>query len=303
MSDKPVFLYAAIYDDIADAEADYEAVFDLHAAGAIGTFDSAVIRKEDDGKVRVTKTEKPTQHGAWTGAGVGALVGLVFPPAIIGSAIVGAGAGGLVGHLRKGISRGDLKDLGDELEAGTAAVIVIGESKIEEQLEKAMTRANKLIEKQVDADADELKREIDAAARADGRGQTVIPLLLAFRGLARALAAVWRDPETKALPSSPRALVLTGSLFYWRFEDWTFLEALYFSIVTLTTVGYGDFSPTTAGTQIFTIFYILTGFGVLVALLTSVAQQYMRQKAEAGPARARLKARRQRDSSPELDES
>ena len=166
MSDKPVFLYAAVYDEVADAEADYEAVFALHDAGAIGTFDSAVIRKDDDGKVRVTKTEKPTQHGAWTGAGVGALVGLVFPPAIIGSAIVGAGAGGLAGHLSKGMSRGDLKDLGQELEAGTAAVIVLGESQIEEQLEKALARSNKLIEKQVDADADELKREIDAAAHA-----------------------------------------------------------------------------------------------------------------------------------------
>jgi uncharacterized membrane protein len=120
MSDRPVFLYAAIYDEIADAEADYEAVFELHALGAIGTFDSAVIRKEHDGKVRV----------------------------------------------RGGISRGDLKELGDELEAGNAAVIVIGESKIEEQLEKAVTRANKLIEKQIDADAEELRREIDAAARA-----------------------------------------------------------------------------------------------------------------------------------------
>jgi uncharacterized membrane protein len=167
MSDKPVFVYAALYDDVAVAEADYEAVFDLHAAGAIGTFDSAVIRKEDDGKVRVTKTEKPTQHGAWTGAGVGALVGLVFPPAILGSAIVGAGAGGLIGHFRRGISRGDLKDLGEELEAGDAAVIVIGESKIEEQLDKAITRANKLIEKQIDADADELEREIEAAAKED----------------------------------------------------------------------------------------------------------------------------------------
>jgi uncharacterized membrane protein len=125
-----------------------------------------VIRKEEDGKVRVTKTEKPTQHGAWTGAGVGALVGIIFPPAILGSAIVGAGAGALTGHLSKGISRGDLKELGDELEAGTAAVIVLGESKIEEQLEKALARANKVIEKQVDADADELEREIDAAAKA-----------------------------------------------------------------------------------------------------------------------------------------
>ncbi len=162
--DRPVFLYAAIYDEIADAEADYEAVFDLHAMGAIGTFDSAVIRRDDDGKVQVTKTEKPTQHGAWTGAGVGALVGIIFPPALLGSAIVGASAGGLIGHLRGGVSRGDLKDLGDELEAGTAAVIVIGESRIQEQLEAAVTRANKLIEKQIDADADELKREIAAAA-------------------------------------------------------------------------------------------------------------------------------------------
>jgi uncharacterized membrane protein len=94
-------------------------------------------------------------------------VGILFPPAVIGSAIVGAGAGGLIGHLRGGIPRDDLKDLGEELERGDAALIVLGESKIEEQLEKAVTRANKLIEKQVDADADELKREIDAAAKED----------------------------------------------------------------------------------------------------------------------------------------
>ena len=44
---------------------------------------------------------------------------------------------------------------------------MLGESKIEEQLEKALKRADKLIEKQLEADADELKREIDAAARED----------------------------------------------------------------------------------------------------------------------------------------
>ncbi len=46
-------------------------------------------------------------------------------------------------------------------------MIVIGESKLEEQLEKALTRANKVIEKQIDADAEELQREIDAAAKED----------------------------------------------------------------------------------------------------------------------------------------
>jgi voltage-gated potassium channel len=122
----------------------------------------------------------------------------------------------------------------------------------------------------------------------------VLPLVLAFHKLARAMAAVWRDPETKALPVVAGALVISGTIFYWRVEDWTVVESLYFSVVTLTTVGFGDFAPTTAGAQIFTIFYILTGIGVFVALLASVAQQYIAQKAEAPSARERLSSRRQR---------
>ena len=84
----------------------------------------------------------------------------------------------------------------------------------------------------------------------------MVSLLLAFRGLRQAVAAVLRDPETKALPVVAGVLVLTGTTFYWQTEDWTFIQALYFSVVTLTTVGYGDFTPTSAGTQIFTIIYI-----------------------------------------------
>jgi voltage-gated potassium channel len=129
----------------------------------------------------------------------------------------------------------------------------------------------------------------------------MVPLLLAARELSRALAAVWRDPETRALPVVAGALVLTGTLFYWRFEDWTVIEALYFCVVTLTTVGYGDFAPTSAGTQIFTIVYILTGFGVLVALLTSVAEKYLEQTSKRRGARARLSARRHRDQPTEED--
>ncbi|HEY6731292.1 MAG TPA: potassium channel family protein [Solirubrobacterales bacterium] len=110
------------------------------------------------------------------------------------------------------------------------------------------------------------------------------------------MAGVWHDPETKALPFVAAALVLTGTIFYWRFENWTIIEALYFSVVTLTTVGYGDLHPTTDATQIFTIFYILTGIGVFVALLASIAQQYIAQKAEQPSSRERLHARRHRDN-------
>jgi uncharacterized membrane protein len=130
----------------------------------VGTFDSAVIEKEGD-KVRVHKTEKPTQHGAWTGIAVGAIAGILFPPSIIGGAIVGGAAGGVAGHLWRGMSRGDLKELGDALDEGQAAVIVVGESKIDEQIEKATKRARKTIEKQIDADADELKRQLEEATK------------------------------------------------------------------------------------------------------------------------------------------
>jgi uncharacterized membrane protein len=167
VADRPVFLYAAVYDDIADAESDYLAVFDLHATNAIGTFDAAVIEKQDD-KVHVHKTEKPTQHGAWTGIGVGALVGILFPPSIIGSAIVGGAAGGVVGHLWRGMSRGDLKDLGEALDEGDAALIVIGESRIDEQIENATKRARKVLQKQLNADSAALKQEIEAAEKQGG---------------------------------------------------------------------------------------------------------------------------------------
>ena len=100
----------------------------------------------------------------------------------------------------------------------------------------------------------------------------MVPLFLAARELGRALAAVWRDPDTKALPVVAGALVLTGTLFYWRFEDWTIIESLYFCIVTLTTVGYGDFTPTTPGTQIFTIVYIFVGLGIIGGFINVLAK-------------------------------
>src|SRR4029077_17013897 len=74
MSDRPVFLYAAIYGDFSDALADYENLLDLHALKLVGTYDAALIRKDPEGKVHVEKHEKPTQHGAWGGIAVGAAI-------------------------------------------------------------------------------------------------------------------------------------------------------------------------------------------------------------------------------------
>ena len=160
--DNPVFVYGAVYANRDDADADYDTLLDLHSADLIGTYDVALVRKDDDGKVHVTKHEKPTQHGAWTGAAVGALVGIVFPPAILGSALVGAAAGGGIGHAMGGMSRSDAKELGDYLDTGQAALVVIGESRLQEQLDKALTHAEKTQEKEINADGKELAKELNA---------------------------------------------------------------------------------------------------------------------------------------------
>jgi len=162
MSDNPVFVYAAVYADRTDADADYETLLDLHSAALVGSYDVALMYKDDAGKVHVTKHEKPTQHGAWTGAAVGALVGLIFPPAVLGAAVVGAAAGGGIGHALGGISRSDAKDLADELDSGEAGLVVIGKSRVQEQLDKALTRAEKSEEREIDADGKELAKELNA---------------------------------------------------------------------------------------------------------------------------------------------
>jgi uncharacterized membrane protein len=163
MANDGVFIFVGTYPDAESAEADYHILKDLHSSGAVGTYDAAVIDKTAKGKVHVHKHEKPTQHGAWSGLAVGALLGILFPPGIIVSGILGAAVGGLTGHLWGGMSRGDLKELGEALDEGEAALIVVGESKLEEALNKELKKAARTYEKQVDANAAELRRELDKA--------------------------------------------------------------------------------------------------------------------------------------------
>ena len=156
-----VFLLVGEYASTDDAKADYEIVKDLHAAGVIGGFDAAVITKDEDGKVKVNKDETSTRKGAWGGAGVGALVGILFPPSLIASAAVGAVAGGFGGHLWRGMSRGDMKDVGEMLDDGEAALVVIGDWRLEERIDELMRHAEKREAKELrDLERDQAEAEI-----------------------------------------------------------------------------------------------------------------------------------------------
>ena len=71
-------------------------------------------------------------------------------------------------------------------------------------------------------------------------------------------------------------LVLTlaiGSVFYTLVEGWSLLDAVYFCIVTLATIGYGDFAPKTAAGKLFTIAYIIVGIGLLAIFAKRIAER------------------------------
>ncbi len=159
-----VFVYLGTYANESDAEQDLQAVKELHKQGAIGTYDAAVVHN-DNGHIHVHKHEKPTQRGAWTGLGVGAVVGILFPPSIIGTALIGGAAGGMLGHFARGMSRKDVKELGETLDDGEAALVVIGRDRLAEQLDKALTRANKLVEKEIDMEGRVLDKDLAAVSR------------------------------------------------------------------------------------------------------------------------------------------
>ena len=159
----PVFIYIGTYPSEAAARADYDVVKDLHLAGAVGTYDAAVITKDDDGKVHVNKDETSTRHGAWAGAAVGGLIGLLFPPTVLVGAAVGAAVGGVGGHLWKGLSRSDVKELGDLIDSGQAALLVVGESQLRQALDQAGLKAEKQVAKELDLSADEVDNAIREA--------------------------------------------------------------------------------------------------------------------------------------------
>ena len=166
---------AASYDSEDDAVADYEAVKDIYTeSGLIDTYDAAVVSRHEDGAVKIVKKhEQPTRQGAWGGLGIGlvggALVAL-FPAVGLGAGLLwggagGAGLGALAGHVAGGMSRADLKDLGELLDDGQSGLVVVAATDLEDRVEAAVKHAAKLTKKQMRADEKALEKEIDAATK------------------------------------------------------------------------------------------------------------------------------------------
>ena len=92
-----------------------------------------------------------------------------------------------------------------------------------------------------------------------------------IRFLRALVSAAW-DPASRGVVVLALLTLATGTFFYRWSEGWDYVDALYFSVTTLTTIGFGDLLPTSTGTKLFTIMYSLAGIGIIAAFITSLAQ-------------------------------
>lgn len=132
-------------------------------------YDAAVIHRREDGKVKIAKKhETPTRVGGVLGGGAGLATGLVialFPFAAVGTGLLaatsagGAVLGAVAGHAAAGMSRDDLKALGESLDNGEAGLIVVGVTDMGARIEESMRRSEKLEKRELKADTEALERD------------------------------------------------------------------------------------------------------------------------------------------------
>jgi voltage-gated potassium channel Kch len=97
------------------------------------------------------------------------------------------------------------------------------------------------------------------------------------------LRDVWLDPKVNGLLIFAFSMIALATVTFWLVEGWSLLDAAFFSVVTISTVGYGSLVPETVLGKLFAMFYILAGLGVFVAAASAVAEALMRRRDEDHP--------------------
>ncbi|MCA0930460.1 potassium channel family protein [Ruegeria profundi] len=106
----------------------------------------------------------------------------------------------------------------------------------------------------------------------------MISLFLNSMRLLKAIARSWDDPHFRAGLLLCFVTLLSGTVFYSSVEGWSWVDALYFSATTLSTVGFGDLSPATQIGKIFTVIYVFVGVGIFIALFIQFAKALLQDQ-------------------------
>ena len=157
-NDAPVDLYIAVYPDPDAARGDWDTIKQLAKDDVIKVDGLILVSRRGDGKIHVDDDFHETRKGAVWGAVGGAVVGLIFPPALLASAAVGAGVGGLISHAEKAEIKANVEDT---LPLNSSGVVAIFEEQWAEAVDNALSNASKVTKEQVDRDsADQVKASV-----------------------------------------------------------------------------------------------------------------------------------------------
>lgn len=113
----------AVYADLSAAEKDWAAVEAAASTSSIDLADSALVERDESGDV--VSLHRHGHHGWGKGAVAGAVVGVLFPPSIVAGAVAGGLGGAFVGTISRCLGRGAIKDLGEAMDRGEIALVVV----------------------------------------------------------------------------------------------------------------------------------------------------------------------------------
>lgn len=148
-------IFMATFPTEDGAEQAVDTLEEMAKRDTIEIIDAAVLTRTEDGEVKVEQKSLPSvKSGAKWGAIVGGVLGVVFPPSIIGTALVGAGvAAGTAKLAKMAMENDELKEAAESLEPGTSAFIAVVDNKWVRKMSEAMRGYNKLAEHALDAES------------------------------------------------------------------------------------------------------------------------------------------------------